>query len=85
MSPPYELFHVEYEYFLEYSGHMRMGSVMHIQSFYDTEGILHRKRLMMVNDLSVRVEMHKPPFVQWILFCHFYFIYKDSKAATMIF
>ena len=23
--------------------HMRMGSVMHIQSFYDTEEILHRE------------------------------------------
>lgn len=41
---------------------MRMGSEIHIQRFYDTEGILHRERLMMVNELSVRVKMRKSPF-----------------------
>ncbi len=58
MSPRHELFHVEYEYSLQniQSVYMRMGSAIHIKRFYDTEGILHREKLMMVNSLSVKVK-----------------------------
>lgn len=54
---------------------MRMGSVMHIQSFYDTEGILHREGLMMTKSLSVKVKMQKVQFVQRMMFYCFHLIY----------
>lgn len=49
---------------------MSMGCEIHIQSFYCTEGILHKERLTMVNGLSVRVKIQKPSFVQRIFFRH---------------
>ena len=60
---------------------MRMGSVMHIQSFYDTEGILHRKRLLMIKGLSVRAKMQKSLFVQRIMFFMFTLYIRVVRTA----
>lgn len=41
-----------------------MGFAIHIQTFYDIEGILHKEKSMTDKDLSVRKKMKKSPLVQ---------------------
>lgn len=84
MFPLHELFHVQCECSLQNIQcflHICMGSVMHIKSFYDTEGILHRERLMMAKGLSVKVKMQKVLFVQRIMFFVFTLYIRAIRSA----